>query len=111
MISNWLRHVQDVRDKHQGILDGLATDQDRVDRLCELNVVEQVGHVCQNSIVQEAWRRGQALTVHGFVYDVADGILRDMGLSISSEADHEAVKQNSIDELVLRPVRAGHHKN
>ncbi len=111
VISNWLRHVQDVRDKHQGILDGLATDQDRVDRLCELNVVEQVGHVCQNNIVQEAWRRGQALTVHGFVYDVADGILRDMGLSISSEADHEAVKQNSIDELVLRPVRAGRHKN
>ena len=90
VISNWLR---------------------RVDRLCELNVVEQVGHVCQNNIVQEAWRRGQALTVHGFVYDVADGILRDMGLSISSEADHEAVKQNSIDELVLRPVRAGRHKN
>lgn len=111
LISNWLRHVQDVRDKYQEVLDGVASDQDRVDRLCELNVVEQVGHVCQNNIVQEAWRRGQALTVHGFVYDVADGILRDMGLSISSEADREAVKQNSVDELVLRPVRSGRQKN
>ncbi|EDM47578.1 carbonate dehydratase [Marinobacter algicola] len=111
VLSNWLRHVQDVRDKHQDILDDLASEQDRVDRLCELNVVEQVGHVCQNNVVQEAWRRGQALTVHGFVYDVADGILRDMGLSISSEADLEAVKQNSIDELVLRPVRSGRQKS
>ncbi|MFN2360348.1 MAG: carbonate dehydratase [Marinobacter sp.] len=107
LISNWLRHVQDVRDKYGQVLDELDSEQDRVDRLCELNVVEQVGHVCQNSIVQEAWRRGQPLTVHGFVYDVADGILRDMGLSIGSEADRESVKQNSIDELVLRPVRSG----
>lgn len=102
--------MQDVRDKHRDVLDGLASDQDRVDRLCELNVVEQVGHVCQNSIVQEAWRRGQSLTVHGFVYDVADGILRDMGLSIASEADRESIKQNSVDELVLRPVRSGRQK-
>lgn len=111
VISNWLRHVQDVRDKYQEVLDSVTSDQDRVDRLCELNVVEQVGHVCQNNIVQEAWRRGQPLTVHGFVYDVADGILRDMGLSIGSEEDRESVKQNSVDELVLRPVRSGRQKN
>lgn len=110
LISNWLRHVQDVRDKYGAVLDQLSSDQDRVDRLCELNVVEQVGHVCQNNIVQEAWRRGQPLTVHGFVYDVADGILRDMGLSIASEAEGESIKQNSVDELVLRPVRSGRQK-
>ncbi|KPQ02493.1 carbonate dehydratase [Marinobacter sp. HL-58] len=110
LISNWLRHVQDVRDKYGPVLDQLTSEQDRVDRLCELNVVEQVGHVCQNNIVQEAWRRGQPLTVHGFVYDVADGILRDMGLSIACEADRESTRQNSIDELVMRPVRAGRQK-
>ncbi len=110
LISNWLRHVQDVRDKYGAVLEQLSSDQDRVDRLCELNVVEQVGHVCQNNIVQEAWRRGQPLTVHGFVYDVADGILRDMGLSIASEAEGESIKQNSVDELVLRPVRSGRQK-
>lgn len=107
LISNWLRHVQDVGDKYAQVLEALGSDQDRVDRLCELNVVEQVGHVCQNSIVQDAWRRGQQLTVHGFVYDVADGILRDMGLSIASEGDREHVQQNSVDELILRPVRSG----
>lgn len=110
LISNWLRHVQDVRDKYLPVLNEISSEQDRVDRLCELNVVEQVGHVCQNSIVQEAWRRGQPLTVHGFVYDVADGLLRDMGLSISGEQELEGVQQNSVDELVLRPVRASRQK-
>ncbi|MFL1453261.1 carbonate dehydratase [Marinobacter sp. GN3S48] len=110
LISNWLRHVQDVRDKYLPVLDEISSEQDRVDRLCELNVVEQVGHVCQNSIVQEAWRRGQPLTVHGFVYDVADGLLRDMGLSISGEQELEGVQQSSVDELILRPVRASRQK-
>lgn len=107
LMSNWLRHVQDVRDRHQSILDAIPTEQDRIDRLCELNVVEQVGHVCQNSIVQEAWRREQPLTVHGFVYDVSDGLLRDMGMSISNEEERDTVRQQSVEELVRRPVRSG----
>ncbi|WP_372985106.1 carbonate dehydratase [Marinobacter sp.] len=110
LISHWLRHVQDVRDRHQATLDAITSEQDRIDRLCELNVVEQVGHVCQNNIVQEAWRRGQPLTVHGFVYDVADGLLRDMGLSISNEEERDQVRQNAVEELVQRPVRAGRQK-
>ncbi|MGO1503218.1 MAG: carbonic anhydrase, partial [Marinobacter sp.] len=71
---------------------------------------EQVGHVCQNTIVQEAWKRGQRLNVHGFVYDVADGLLRDMGLWVSGADDWEQVKQNSLDELILRPVRSGRQR-
>ncbi len=110
LISNWLRHVQDVRDKYTEVLAAIPGVPDRVDRLCELNVVEQVGHVCQNNIVQEAWRRNQPLTVHGFVYDVADGILRDMGLSISGEAEVESIRRNSVEELILRPVRSGRKK-
>ena len=110
LIGNWLRHVQDVRDRHQAVLDALPSQQDRIDRLCELNVVEQVGHVCQYSIVQEAWRRGQPLSVHGFVYDVADGILRDLGLCVSGEEEGERVRQTSLDELVIRPVRSGRQK-
>ncbi|MBD3656462.1 MULTISPECIES: carbonate dehydratase [Marinobacter] len=110
LISNWLRHVQDVRDKYTEVLAAIPGVSDRVDRLCELNVVEQVGHVCQNNIVQEAWRRNQPLTVHGFVYDVADGILRDMGLSISGEAEVESIRRNSVEELILRPVRSGRKK-
>jgi carbonic anhydrase len=110
LIANWLRHVQDVRDKYREVLDGISEEQDRVDRLCELNVVEQVSHVCQNNIVQEAWRRGQALTVHGFVYDLKDGLLRDMGLHISSDSEKDAIKQSSVDDLILRPVRSGRQK-
>ncbi|KAA1174825.1 carbonate dehydratase [Marinobacter salinexigens] len=111
LISNWLRHVQDVRDRHQDVLNAITSEQDRVDRLCELNVLEQVGHVCQNNIVHEAWGRGQPLTVHGFVYDVADGILRDMGLSISNEEERERIQQRALEELVQRPVRAVRQKN
>lgn len=107
LISNWLRHVQDVRDRYTDVLEAIPSEQDRIDRLCELNVVEQVGHLCQNNIVQEAWQRGQPVTVHGFVYDVADGILRDMGLSISGEEERESVKRASIEELIRRPVRSG----
>lgn len=110
LIANWLRHVQDVRDKHQQVLDAIKGEQDRVDRLCELNVVEQVTHVCQNNIVQEAWRRGQPLTVHGFVYDIRDGLLRDMGLHIASDSEKEGIRQSSVEELVLRPVRSGRQK-
>ncbi|KEF31977.1 Carbonic anhydrase [Marinobacter nitratireducens] len=110
LISNWLRHVQDVRDRHQGVLDAIPSEQDRIDRLCELNVLEQVGHVCQNNIVREAWTRGQQLTVHGFVYDVADGILRDLGLHISSEEDREQTQQRALEELIQRPVRSGRQK-
>jgi carbonic anhydrase len=66
-----------------------------------------VDHVCQNSIVQDAWKRGQDLTVHGFVYDLRDGIMRDMGIPISSAAVSEYARQQSVDEMVLRPVRSG----
>lgn len=107
LISNWLRHVQDVRDKYQDVLDQQPGEQDQVDRLCELNVVEQVEHVCQNSIIQDAWKREQPLTVHGFVYDVADGLLRDFGLHISNEESRETVKQRTLSEMVARPVRSG----
>ncbi|MGP9830905.1 carbonate dehydratase [Marinobacter sp. NSM] len=110
LISNWLRHVQDVRDRHQSVLDALLTVEDRVDRLCELNVLEQVAHVCQNNILLEAWRRGQPLTVHGFVYDVADGLLRDMGLAITGEEEREKVRQKNLQALVERPVRSGRQK-
>jgi len=75
--DNWLRHVQDVRQKHEARLMRDAVAQ-RADRLCELNVIEQVANVCQTSIVQDAWDRGQSLAVHGWVYGLEDGLIRDM---------------------------------
>jgi len=81
--DNWLRHVQDVRQKHDVLLgstDGVA----RADRLCELNVIEQALNVCQTTIVQDAWERGQSLTVHGWVYGLSDGMLRDLNFVATS---------------------------
>jgi carbonic anhydrase len=86
LVDNWLRHVQDVRWKHQAELDALATEALRHDRLCELNVVEQVVNVSQTTVVRDAWARGQALAVHGWVYDLQDGLLRDLGRSVAEPA-------------------------
>ena len=87
LIDNWLRHVQDVRRKHAGQLDALATEGERHDRLCELNVIEQVVNVSQTTVVRDAWARGQALAVHGWIYDLTDGLLRDLGLCVTCPDD------------------------
>ena len=81
LIDNWLRHVQDVSAKHTAMLERLPDDGSREDRLCALNVIEQVVHVARTTIVQDAWQRGQPLTVHGWIYDLTDGLLRDLGIA------------------------------
>lgn len=87
LIDNWLRHVQDVREKHRDLLSGLEDEQQRLDKLCELNVIEQVVNVCQTTIVQSAWEGGQDLTVHGWIYRLTDGLIRDLNISVASDAD------------------------
>ncbi len=88
LVDNWLRHVQDVAQKHERYLGATLADIGKQsERLCELNVVEQVTNVCATTIVQDAWERGQELTVHGFVYGLKDGLLNDLGMNISSQAD------------------------
>jgi carbonic anhydrase len=83
LIDNWLRHVQDIRNKHAHALEDKDVN-DAVDRLCELNVLEQADNVCETTIVQDAWARGQELTVHAVIYRLSDGLLRDLGLTVSS---------------------------
>ncbi len=83
LVDNWLRHVQDVRWKHHAQLDLLPTEEKRHDRLCELNVNEQVVNVSQTTVVRDAWARGQSLSVHGWIYDLHDGLLRDLGVSVT----------------------------
>jgi carbonic anhydrase len=78
LIDNWLRHVQDVAHLQNAMLDGLQGDA-RVDRLCELNVIEQARHVCETTVIQDAWARGQVVNVHGWIYGLSDGRLRDLG--------------------------------
>jgi carbonic anhydrase len=84
LIDNWLRHVQDVAQKHAAILDGAGADERaRLRRLCELNVIEQVSNVCRTTIVEQAWERGQQLAVHGWIYGLEDGLLRDLNVTVA----------------------------
>lgn len=83
LADNWLRHVQDVHVKHASLLPESMEVTARRDRLCELNVIEQVVNVCQTTIVQDAWDRGQDLTIHSWVYSLEDGLVRDLGLAVS----------------------------
>lgn len=93
LIDNWLRHVRDVKAKHAALLESVSDDALRARRLCELNVIEQVANVCQTTIVQQAWERNQELSVHGWIYDVQDGLLRDLNLGITcQDEEQEACK-------------------
>ena len=96
LIDNWLRHVRDVYQKHQAALNSLGDEKQQWDRLCELNVVEQVAHVCQTTIVQDAWARGQALTVHGLIYGLQDGHLHHLNISVSRPDDLDAAYQAAL---------------
>ena len=87
LIDNWLRHVQDVMEIHQSELAKITDDSERLDRLCELNVAEQVLNVSQTTIVQNAWKRGQELAVHGWIYGIGDGLLRDLNICVSGKTD------------------------
>jgi carbonic anhydrase len=102
LADNWIRHVQDVRNRHQPWLDTLPAG-DRVNALCELNVVEQALNVCQTTIVQDAWQRGQAVVVHGWVYGLHNGLLEDLTMTVASSEDVLAAY-----ERALAAVRARH---
>jgi carbonic anhydrase len=88
LIDNWLRHVQDVQQKHHALLPQ-GDHEARLRRLCELNVVEQVRNVCETTIMRDAWARGQDVTVHGWIYGLSDGLLKDLGLAATSWAECE----------------------
>jgi len=86
LVDIWLRHVRDVHDKHLALVDALPAEK-RHDRLCELNVLEQVANVCQTFVVQDAWERGQPVTVHGWIYGLKDGLMRDLGFTVHRRED------------------------
>lgn len=96
LIDNWLRHVQDVRLKHEALLADVVEDSQRVDRLCSLNVIEQVVNVCQTTIVQQAWERGQTLSVYGWVYGLDDGLIRDLNMRTSSQNEVATAYRSAI---------------
>jgi carbonic anhydrase len=97
--DNWLRHLQDVREKHEKKLAAAGQESHAADRLCELNVIEQVVNVCQTTIVREAWERSQDLAVHGWIYGIQDGLLRDLNMTVTSFAETIPAYQSAISTL------------
>src|SRR5450755_4492442 len=104
LVDNWLRHVADVAQKHASLLSALATDSLREMRLCELNVIEQALNVCQTTVVQDAWDRGQTLAVHGWVYGLRDGRVRDLGLDVTGRSMLGERYQRALASLVQVPA-------
>ncbi len=99
LADNWLRHVQDVKAKHENCFCALADDTARCDRLCELNVIEQVANVCATTVVQDAWARGQAVTVHGWIYGLSDGRLHDLKTSAGSTEEAATAYKSAVAAL------------
>jgi len=99
LADNWLRHVEDVHVKHEARVAAVAGIAQQVDRLCELNVIEQVANVCQTTIVRDAWDRGQRLDVHGWAYGLKDGLLRDLGTTVSGSGEATDVYRSALAAL------------
>lgn len=99
LADNWLRHVQDVREHHGGLLDAIAVPDLKADLLCELNVMEQVRNVCRTTIVGDAWARGQKLAVHGWVYRLSDGRIRDLKVTARSADQSETQYYQGVKRL------------
>ena len=99
LADNWLHHVHDVRDKHAEALMAIGLNEGRLDRLCELNVIEQVANVCQTTIVRDAWENGQELAVHGWVYGLKNGLLRDLNVTVVNREEAAGVCKSAIAAL------------
>ena len=98
LVDNWLRHVQDVQRQHEARLTAINEEELRWDHLCELNVIEQVRNVCQTTIVNDCWQRGQELAVHGWIYKVQDGLLRDLRICITQPDETAAAYAAAINQ-------------
>jgi len=99
LADNWLRHVQDVHEKHEHSLRVSSSESTAGDRLCELNVIEQVANVCHTTIARDAWERGQELSVHGWIYGIADGLVRDLKTTVTDFREATSVYQSALASL------------
>jgi len=98
LTDNWLRHVQDVMHNHEARLSGISDETERLNKLCELNVIEQVLNVSRTTIVQNAWARGQELTVNGWIYGIRDGLLRDLDICITNQTELSAAYEHAVSD-------------
>jgi carbonic anhydrase len=105
LIDNWLRHVRDVRLKHSTQLDAIPAAEQRLDKLCELNVLEQAVRVCETTILQDAWARGQAISVHGWIYSIHDGLLRDLKFCVNGLHEVAARLSTAVAAATAKPIQ------
>jgi len=106
LISNWLRHVQDAGQKHREILDKLDTEAARANKLCELNVIEQVASVCQSTVVQAAWKRKQTLAVHSWIYALDDGLIRDLGMCVGRAKELGKTYEKAVKKIAAEAAKS-----
>lgn len=99
LVDNWLRHVQDVSNKHAGVLNKIEDEKERVNKLCELNVIEQVINVCQTTVLQDAWDRNEKLSVHGWIYSLGNGLLKDLNMCVSGHDELNASYTKALELL------------
>jgi carbonic anhydrase len=102
LAEHWLRHLQDVQDKHARLVDAVADTGEKVNLLAELNVLEQAMHVCESTIVREAWKRGADLAVSGWIYSLRDGLLIDIGFNVDAASDLSAARARSLQGIAAR---------
>jgi carbonic anhydrase len=102
LADNWLRHIQDVRDRHRDVMEAMP-DHGRAAALCELNVIEQVVNVAQSTVLQDAWARGQNVTLHGWVYGLSDGLLHDLHMTVTGDSDLDALYREAVSGVRLMP--------
>lgn len=96
LIDNWLRHIQDTANLHAHLLSGIEDNGEKLDRLCEMNVAEQVLNVGETTVVQDAWNRGQEVEIHGWIYGLKDGLIRDLDISVSGEAQLKNLRKTFL---------------
>lgn len=105
LADNWLRHVGDVAKKHADLLTASPSEHDRHAILCELNAIEQAASVCESTVIEDAWARGQQLAVHGLVYDLLDGRIRELGMDVDSHAALHPVYESAIASVHARAAK------
>jgi carbonic anhydrase len=102
LIDNWLRHIQDVHHDHRALVARAGDDERRLDRLCELNVLAQAYHVCETTVVQDAWERGQPLSVHAWIYSLRDGLITDLCFDVDAAAEMTPAHERALARLADR---------
>jgi carbonic anhydrase len=102
LVDNWIRHIQDVAELHHALLDSFVDDATRIDGLCALNALQQAANVCRTTVVQDAWKRRQALTIHAWVYRLRDGIIRDLGFNIDAAGAVGPAYQQAVARVATR---------